>query len=358
MQPAPQWKFGKRRISAYTAWGGMGYLAANLLSIMLASAWRLSLYERCIVTFAPPLAFIAVVTIATVVVGRERIVFFQTAIAGVVSVVVAGHIAGVEQIDHMMDIAVLGIGTFLGFGRLGCHAVSCCHGKPVANDNGNNMFWQVRYRAQHHDLGLWRRYRNRGLWPIQMFESLISFSLVVVALLVAREPGDATVLFVPSYCCVRFALEYARGDAARPGVLGVSEAQWSATVVAVVVALWQPTWWTIAVCGIITMAMTLTVLTRSRRALTSPRHLREIDAAAKQSLVSASAQTTSIGVRVSAHRMPSPDQRIDWLLSYPQLPERVVAHLRHQIWPTSLMVRGKQPDIVHFIEDDVGDEVR
>lgn len=66
-----------RRISTYTIMGFAGYAAANVVGIVLARLWDLTLLERLVGFFAPGLAFIVVVTIASAIVGRERIVFYR-----------------------------------------------------------------------------------------------------------------------------------------------------------------------------------------------------------------------------------------------------------------------------------------
>lgn len=52
-----------RRISTYTVLGFTGYVIANAIGVVLASHWDLSLGERLVAFFAPPVAFIVVVTL-------------------------------------------------------------------------------------------------------------------------------------------------------------------------------------------------------------------------------------------------------------------------------------------------------
>lgn len=81
-----------RAISTYTVLGFTGYALASLASSALAVAWDLTLGERIIGLFVPPIAFFVTVTIASAIVGRERIVFYQTAFTGVLaSAVVAAR---------------------------------------------------------------------------------------------------------------------------------------------------------------------------------------------------------------------------------------------------------------------------
>jgi hypothetical protein len=73
-----------RRISAYTILGFTGYAVANLIGAYLAMRWQLDLPARLIAFVAPALSFIAVVTISSAFAGYERIVFYQTSVAGVI----------------------------------------------------------------------------------------------------------------------------------------------------------------------------------------------------------------------------------------------------------------------------------
>jgi hypothetical protein len=93
-----------RAISTYTVLGLAGYVLASLAGSALAIAWDLSLGERLLGRFFPPIAFLVTVTIARVMVGRERIVFYQTAFAGVLATAVVAALAGVH-VARLVDLA-------------------------------------------------------------------------------------------------------------------------------------------------------------------------------------------------------------------------------------------------------------
>jgi hypothetical protein len=141
----------RRAISAYTILGFTGYGAANVVAAWLALRWELTLIERLVAFFVPPLAFIVVVTVATAIARRERIVFYQTTVTGISLVGVVGALLGVRA-ALLVDLAVLGTGVFLVFGRLGCFAVACCHG---------TLGHGVTYGPQHVAAGFWRRWEGR-----------------------------------------------------------------------------------------------------------------------------------------------------------------------------------------------------
>jgi hypothetical protein len=89
-----------RRISTYTILGFTGYVVANLAGGVLAHHWHLSLAERLIAFFVPPLAFIAVLSACKFILGRERIVFYQTTVAAITGVVAFGVVAGAHVALH------------------------------------------------------------------------------------------------------------------------------------------------------------------------------------------------------------------------------------------------------------------
>ncbi|HEY6176598.1 MAG TPA: prolipoprotein diacylglyceryl transferase family protein, partial [Kofleriaceae bacterium] len=148
--------------STYTVLGFAGYAVASLFGAVLATAWGLTLGERVVALVAPPVAFIAVVTVATAIKRREWIVFYQAAFGAVAAVVVTG-LAIDARVWRLLDVAVLGIGVFLVFGRLGCFHVACCHGRPARRG--------VVYGAAHVAVGFWPCWQGRPLFPVQLVES-------------------------------------------------------------------------------------------------------------------------------------------------------------------------------------------
>ena len=120
-----------------------------------------------------------------------------------------------------MDVTILGVGTFLAFGRIGCLMVGCCHGRPC--------HWGIRYRQEHAEEGFAHYLVGVRLFPIQAVESLFVFAVVMigaVAVLRGRPSGTAFALYTIGYGFVRFCLEFFRGDTDRPYTLGFSQGQW------------------------------------------------------------------------------------------------------------------------------------
>lgn len=330
-----------RRISTYTITGFAGYGAANVVAAILSSRWELSLGERLVGFFAPPLAFIFVVMIATAIVGKERIVFYQTACAGFAAVVIAGLIIG-GRVDRLIDLATIGIGVFLVFGRIGCHAVACCHG---------TLGRGVSYGPAHVAVGFWARWSGRALWPVQAIEALASALLVATALVCSSNPGTAGLVYIVGYAALRFGLELLRGDVFRPYALGLSEAQWISVAAVLGCAAWRPGPATLVVAGALVVSAAALVATRHRRALFTPPHLRALERALVAA-VDGKRHVTSLGVGVSRNVLP--DGRIDWILSAPDLTETAARRLAHLMWPHWELVPARTPGMVHVLTSASG----
>lgn len=330
-----------RKTSTYTVLGFAGYVIASLTGAALSVAWNLTLAERLIGLLIPPIAFLIAVTAASAIVRRERIVFYQTAIAGVVATAVVSAIAGV-RVARLVDLATLGIGTFLVFGRIGCFAVGCCHG---------TLGRGVVYGPAHVRAGFWARWEGRALWPVQLFESAASAVLVVAGVIAAGVPGTAAILYIVGYAVVRFALELIRGDAPRPYWRGVSEAQWLALASAIACAAWRPHPIVIAAAAALAVATAVLVRRADRRELFLSPHLHELDAVCNRVLADPAhaRRETSRGVALSCYAMP--DGRLDWVMSSNHRAWSVAAGRRLAIalWREHEVVEGRAPGIIHVI---------
>jgi prolipoprotein diacylglyceryltransferase len=329
-----------RGVSSYTVLGFMGYLIANVVGAMLAHRWGLQLGERLIAFFAPAVSFIAVVTVSKVLLGRERIVFYQTTLAGIVAVVVLGLLTG-ARVARLLDLVTLGIGTFLVFGRIGCHAVACCHG---------TLGRGVIYGAEHVAVGFWPRWSGRPLWPVQLVEAAGSGALVLAGVAASALPGRAALVYTLGYAGVRFVLELVRGDGARPYALGVTEAQWLAVATAIACAAWRIDVFTSAFAATLAASAAALIAFRRRREFLFPPHLLELDRAFRATSDRESHET-SLGVRVSRHVLP--DGRTDWILSstHRRWSETAVRRLAHRLWLSCEIIPGRTAGVFHVLTE-------
>lgn len=320
--------------------GFLGYGVATALGVMLAQAWNVAQTDRLIAFVVPPMAFLIVVSAVRRRIGRERIVFYQTATAGVVAATVASALTGGDA-ARVCDVAVTGIAAFLVFGRLGCFSVACCYGRPARRG--------VVYGSAHVAVGFPRCWEGRTLWPTQIVESVATLTLVVAALAAGwTSPGTPALVVITGYAPVRFALELVRGDAARPYALGVSEAQWTSVATAIACAVWRPGTATVAIAGAVSLCFGWLVVRRAPRALILPAHVRELEHATAAT-VDGQRHVTSLGVAVSRH--PLPDGRTDFVLSSaaPHWSPLLARQLAALVWIDHELVAGQAAPVVHVI---------
>ncbi len=103
-------------------------------------------------------------------------------------------------------------------GRIGCHFAGCCYG--IEYDGPFCIIYTET--IGNTPLGV-------ELLPIQLIEAAILIILFIVLYIVYRRSinsiGKTSFIYVVSYACIRFALEFFRGDKER-GILLLSTSQW------------------------------------------------------------------------------------------------------------------------------------
>jgi Prolipoprotein diacylglyceryl transferase len=343
---------GARRRSTYTVLGFVGYGAANLLGVWLAQRWQLALAERLIGVLLPPTAFVLTTAVATAIKGREWLVFYHSLFAALLSVTLASLIAGAD-LGRALDLATLGIGAFLVFGRLGCFHVACCHGRPLPAKRPLLQRFGVSYGAAHVAVGFWPRWQGRALWPVQLLESAASAAWVLAALAGSAVPGRAAAIYATGYAVTRLLLELLRGDPVRPFRRGLSEAQWASLACLAGVALAWPAWWTLTPLLAAAAVAAALLRTARARALLLPPHLHELDQLARQLLAepAGSRRDSRLGVGLSCHLLD--DGRRDWILSspHPAWSPAVAAQLAEALWPGAEQLAGRTPGVLHVLEE-------
>ena len=309
-------------VPAFQVCGGAGFMLAVAAS--LALAWRTGLAEWAVLSLAAfgAMTFLALAMFVKVVTGVERLVYYHHEIAVVAASALLLRLLRLP-LPPYLDIAVLGLGLFLGCGRIGCFMVGCCHGRPHR--------WGVRYTAGHARAGFSECYVGVRLLPLQALESL--WVLVVTSIGIAlvwrgARPGAAFGWYVAAYSLGRFAFEFLRGDADRPYAWGFSEAQWTSLILVSGVALaeaWAHApysrWHAAAGAGLV-VAMTGVSLVRRFRVtrtdrLLHPRHLQEvaelvraIGTAELPANPAVHVRRTSLGIQISGSSRQELDSRV------------------------------------------------
>ncbi len=120
-----------------------------------------------------------------------------------------------KQIEYLeIYSTVLPLGH--AFGRVGCFFGGCCYGIPC--DFGVVYTKTVGMTP----LGV-------RLLPIQLIEAALLLVLFAVQLLIMKRKKESftnTAFYCIAYPCIRFILEFFRGDAERGSFLSISTSQW------------------------------------------------------------------------------------------------------------------------------------
>lgn len=208
-----------------------GFGAACAVALAICADRGLSEPVEVALITTAVLVFATVGLATTAMTGRETLTYYHHEIAVLAAVAVMARALRAPVLGHL-DATALGLGAFLAFGRIGCTLSGCCHGRRATRG--------LRYRCGSAAARVVPPYLlGVALVPVQLLESGVAASLVVLGVLVAgTTPGAAFGLYVSGYAVARFALETLRGDPVRRYAHGLSEAQWtSLAVVGVMAAL-------------------------------------------------------------------------------------------------------------------------
>lgn len=223
-----------RTIRWFHFFGATGIVVGAALGMTVAAVTGRSVGFVGALALVATLTFVALAVAARVLIGRDAIVYYQHQVAILAVAAIVAAAAG-RPVLATLDLVVLGVGTTLAFGRLGCHHAGCCHGRPAARG--------VRYAAAHVADGFPAGLADVPLVRIQLVEAALVGALVIAATVfaVVGAAGSAITTYVVGYAVVRLLLEPHRGDGGRPYLRGRSEAQWWAlahlTAVAVIMVV-------------------------------------------------------------------------------------------------------------------------
>ena len=114
-----------------------------------------------------------------------------------------------EQREKVFRLIVPSMPLFHAFGRIGCFLSGCCYGKSLGHNVRIGMF-------------------IFGRIPVQLIEAFLELVIFAVVVMVDKKKKEVNLLsvYLIMYACVRFTLEFLRGDEIRGIFLGVSTSQW------------------------------------------------------------------------------------------------------------------------------------
>ncbi len=228
--------------------------------------------------------FLGLVTATKILTGEERIIYYHHEIA--VMLMAALFLRAVHRpLLPYLDITILGIGTFLVCGRIGCLLEGCCHGRPCR--------WGVRYGEEHAATGFPSYLVGVRLFPIQAVESFWVLCTVAVGTFfvwTGKPAGTALAWYVVVYNVGRFCFEFARGDADRSYWLGFSQPQWISLILTTGIVAAEQTSslpfvrWHVAVLALLLTTMPAVAIRRRLQTISAfqllhPKHIRQVASA-------------------------------------------------------------------------------
>jgi prolipoprotein diacylglyceryltransferase len=312
----PSISIGGRAISTFQLWGVSGFVAAAGIALALGGRLGLSPALLAALAAAAAVTFFVVVLATRAIARAERLVYYHHELA-VLAVAAALLAALGRPVLAYLDVALVALGVFLAFGRLGCAMVGCCHGRPHR--------FGLRYGAEHADAGFADWLVGVPLFPVQLIESFAVAALTAVGAARlwagAAPPGAVLAAQLVGYALLRFVLELGRGDRERPTFAGLSEAQWisvalASAVVAAELGGWLPrSAADLSIAAGLAIALAAVVIARARRGsphrLLAPDHVAEVARALSRAEAAPPGSapagvpvfTTSLGVCLSCTRV-------------------------------------------------------
>jgi hypothetical protein len=308
LSPKLNINFFSKKIRSFHFFGVLGYVMGILLGVFLCYFLKLEISVILLMSLVGAATFFLLAILAKVITGEETIVYYHHEIVILLFCAIALKIFQLPVLQYM-DITILGIGTFLAFGRIGCFNVGCCHGKPYKHG--------IKYGKKHVEAGLTWYYEGIKLLPVQLIESayvVLTVSISVILLLNNVTPGTALLCYTVIYGLMRFVLEYFRGDPERRLWKGVSEAQWT-TLILIGSTLYLsligylPFYkWHSIIFLLLVIAAIITIIVFSHKTyymLFSPQHIKQIAEGLKTLSVENSSSDSLSGARINIYTTSS-----------------------------------------------------
>ena len=152
---------------------------------------------------------------------KQGIVFYGGLIGGVFAAVVSAKILNFK-IKELEICTVPYIPLGHAIGRIGCLLAGCCYGLPY-----DGIF--AAYTKINMEYG--------SYFPIQVIEAIFNLLIMVILLLYRKKDNikySITCLYMIMYSCLRFVLEFFRGDVARGSFFIFSTSQWISIIILII----------------------------------------------------------------------------------------------------------------------------
>lgn len=157
----------------------------------------------------------------------EGFVVYGGIIGGILAGFIYCKLHNIKFLQHL-DLFVPSIALAQGFGRIGCLLAGCCYGEETHSPFGITFH---NSEIAPNDI---------KLVPTQIMESVFSFTLCILLLLLARKTkktGLVSCVYLLLYSAGRFVIEFYRGDVIRGQVGIFSTSQFIALLIVLTTSL-------------------------------------------------------------------------------------------------------------------------
>ncbi len=146
-------------------------------------------------------------------------VFYGGLLGGLFGMWIYTRVLYKERIAPYLDLYAAALPLGHALGRVGCFFAGCCYGMPC---DAFGVIYNRDAVAGPTPTGV-------PLLPVQLIEAaclLLLFACMVCVYLRSKKEGTTALLYVLSYACLRFVLEFFRGDEGRGSFFFLSTSQW------------------------------------------------------------------------------------------------------------------------------------
>ena len=133
---------------------------------------------------------------------------------------------------QIADFYIVALPLGHAVGRIGCFLAGCCHGRPT------DMPWGVVFNDPHTLVA--PQYIGIPLHPTQLYEVILNLVLFFILQHFYKKPhrnGTILAMYIIGYACLRFFIEFFRGDFRGGFLLGMSPSQCIALTTAAIAAI-------------------------------------------------------------------------------------------------------------------------
>ncbi len=161
------------------------------------------------------------------IVDSGGLFFYGGLIGGLIGLFLCQRVFKIPLLEYeQVLIPVIPLGHAIG--RLGCFFAGCCYGVPYEGIGKITYPYGI---VPSLDVSV-------SYFPVQLYESFFNLFIFIILLYAIKrrpKPYNTALLYLISYSCIRFFLEYYRNDEVRGGIIfGLSPSQWISLLIIII----------------------------------------------------------------------------------------------------------------------------